>query len=72
MLSRMHQFFGNRQLGRLQRLAEIPVLQKHIGTYSKTLEVYWQYRDSGWSKKFYADHEAAITAHKAATEFFDD
>ena len=54
------------------RLPEITSFQKHIGTYSKTLDVYRQYRDGGWNKKFYADHEPAITAHKAAKKFFDE
>ena len=54
------------------RLGEIATLQKHIGIYSKTLNVYRQYRDSGWNKKFYVNHEPAITAHKAAKKFFDE
>ena len=53
------------------RLAEISCLQKEIGTYSKTREVYRQYRDSGWNKKFYTAHESEIIIHKAAKKHFD-
>lgn len=53
------------------RQKEIAALQKHIGTYSKTLDVYRQYRDGGWNKKFYAAHESDIIAHKAAKKHFD-
>jgi len=42
-----------------------------IGTYSKTRAVYSQYRDSGWSKKFYAAHKSDIIVHKAAEKHFD-
>jgi len=53
------------------RLAEISCLQKEIGAYSKTREVYRQYRDSGWNKKFYTAHESEIIIHKAAKKHFD-
>ncbi len=53
------------------RLKEIAELQKHIGAYSKTGEVYRQYRDGGWSKKFYTDHKSEIDAHRAAKKYFD-
>ena len=53
------------------RLGEIGELQKHIGMYSRTLEVYRQYRDSGWSKKFYSQNDSDIVAHKTAKKYFD-
>jgi len=53
------------------RLSEISALQKHIGAYSKTREVYSRYRDSKWSKKFYAEHEADILLHRAVKKHFD-
>ena len=53
------------------RLSEIAELQKKIGIYSKSRDVYKQYRESGWSKKFYANHEADIISHKAAKKYFD-
>ena len=46
-------------------------MQKEIGAYSKTREVYRQYRDSGWNKKFYTAHESEIIIHKAAKKHFD-
>ncbi len=57
---------GDRRKFIESRLAEITALQKHIGVYGKTLDVYRQYRDDGWDKKFYAQHESDITIHKAA------
>lgn len=53
------------------RMNEITVLQKHIGAYSKTREVYAAYRKAGYSKKYLADHEPEIAAHKAAKKHFD-
>lgn len=54
-----------------KRLAEIANLQKHIGNYSKTREIYMQYRQSGYSKRFLAAHEVEIAIHKAAKQEFD-
>jgi len=53
------------------RLKEIAVLQKHIGTYIKTRDIYTQYRKAGYSKKFLAKHREQIEAHKAAKNFFN-
>ncbi len=52
------------------RLVEIAALKKHIINYSKTREVYAQYRKSGYSKKFFEEHREEITLHKAAKEAF--
>ena len=52
------------------RLVEIAALKKHIINYSKTKEVYEQYRKSGYSKKFFEEHREAITLHKTAKEAF--
>lgn len=54
-----------------KRLSEIISLQKHIGTYRKTRDIYVQYRQSGYSKKFLAAHESDIFLHKAAKQEFD-
>jgi hypothetical protein len=54
------------------RMNEITVLQKHIGTYGKTRDIYNQYKKSGWSEKFYEEHRADITLHRAAKKYFDD
>ena len=53
------------------RLPEITELQKHIGTYSKTKDVYAAYRKSGWSKKFYSENREKIEEHKEAKRYFD-
>ena len=55
-----------------KRLSEIAVLKKHIINYSKTKDVYVAYRQSGYSKKFYSEHEADIIIHKAAKKAFDE
>lgn len=53
------------------RMAEISELQKQISTYSRTLDVYRQYKASGYSKSFRAQHEADILLHQAAKKHFD-
>ena len=50
---------------------EIVQLQKHMGAYKRTLDVYRQYRASGWSNRFYDEHAAEILLHKAAKAHFD-
>ena len=52
------------------RLTEIAELKKHIINYSKTKEIYVQYRKCGYSKKFFEEHREEITLHKAAKEAF--
>ena len=53
------------------RLNEISELQKQISNYSRTLDVYRSYRDSGWDKKYYWANEGAIILHRAAKKYFD-
>ena len=53
------------------RLKDISDLQKQIGIYSKTRDVYAAYRKAGYSKKYLAEHECDIAAHKAAKKYFD-
>ena len=54
-----------------KRMAEISELQKQLGTYSKTRDVYAQYRKSGWNEKFYETNRADITLHRATKKYFD-
>jgi hypothetical protein len=54
------------------RMNEITELQKHIGTYGKTRDVYAQYKKSGWSEKFYEEHRADIVLHRVAKKYFDE
>lgn len=66
---------NNSSLKRIQeieaRMKEINQLKTHIIQYSKTREVYAQYKKSNWSSKFAAQHEQEITLHKAAKKAFD-
>lgn len=55
-----------------KRLAEIVVLKKHIIHYSNTREVYVAYRKTGYSRKYYSEHEREILLHKAAKKAFDE
>jgi len=50
---------------------EISALQKHIGAYGKTRDVYAAYRASGYSRKYLVEHEAEILTHKEAKKAFD-
>ena len=54
-----------------KRLKEISELRGNIITYSKTKQIYTQYRQSGYSKKFFAEHKDEIMAHKAAKDSFN-
>ena len=54
------------------KLVENAVLQTHILNYIKTREVYAAYRQSGYSKKFLAEHESEIALHKVAKNAFDE
>ena len=53
-----------------KRMDEISELRSHIINYAKTKDVYEQYRKSGYSRKFYAEHENDIVKNKAARERF--
>jgi len=53
------------------RLKEISTLQKYIGQYGKTREIFHKYRASGWNSGFYEEHRADITLHRAAKKYFD-
>ena len=51
---------------------EIKALREQIINYQKTRQVYVEYRKSGYSEKFYEQHRADITLHKAAKKYFDE
>lgn len=53
-----------------RRLGEIRALKTHIINYSKTRDVYVEYRKSGYSKKFFEAHREELMLHKAAKEAF--
>ena len=52
------------------RLNEIAELKKHIINYSKTKDIYVEYRKSGYSKRYFEQHREEITLHKASKEAF--
>ncbi len=54
-----------------KRLTDISSLQKQIGTYGKTREVYKGYLSAKNKAAFYEEHRADITLHKAAKKHFD-
>jgi hypothetical protein len=53
------------------RQKEVAELQKQIGTYGKTRDIYAKYKASGWSRGFYDVHAADIFLHRAAKKYFD-
>ena len=55
-----------------KRIAEIQGLKKHIFNYAKTRDIYTDYRKAGYSKKFYEEHRADLTLHKAAKAAFEE
>ena len=48
------------------RMKEINRQRQAIRDYSRTEEVYTQYRESGWSVKFYQEHRQEIEDHRNA------
>ena len=48
------------------RMKEINRQRQAIRDYSRTKEVYTQYRESGWSVKFYQEHQQEIEGHRNA------
>ena len=65
--------FSDRTKANSARMREIAELQRHIGTYHKTREVYAQYCKLPPKKQedFYAEHASAIISCEAAKRFFD-
>ncbi|MCL2342720.1 MAG: relaxase/mobilization nuclease domain-containing protein [Firmicutes bacterium] len=55
-----------------EKMAANAALQKYIINYSKTRQVYIEYRKAGYSKKFRELHMADILLHQAAKEAFDE
>lgn len=52
------------------RMKEINRQRQAIRDYSRTKEVYIQYRESNWSPKFYQEHRDEIEAHKKAQDVY--
>jgi len=53
------------------RLSDISELQKHIGVYIKTKDIYAEFRRQKFSNKFKSENEQALAGRKAAKEYFD-
>ena len=53
-------------------MSEITELQKHIGTYGKTRDVYKQYLNAKNRERFFEEHRADITLHLTAKKYFDE
>lgn len=53
------------------RLKELGETRKAITNYLKTKDVYAEWKKSGYSKSYYAEHEQQILIHKAAKKTFD-
>ena len=53
------------------RLKEIAEMKKAITNYLRTKDIYAEWKKSGYSKAFYAEHEEQIIIHKAAKKTFD-
>ena len=53
------------------RMNEISALQRHIFNYKKYRKVYADYKASGYSKRFAADHQQELALFKAARQAFD-
>ena len=54
------------------QLKHISLLQRHIGTYGKTKEVYKQYKKSANPERFRVENEKAILDHEMARAYFDE
>ena len=54
------------------RTKEIGEMKTQIIAYMRTREVYDDYRKSGYSWAYYAEHESDILLHKAAKKAFDE
>ena len=54
------------------RMAANLALQKHIQNYAKTKDIYAAYRKTGYSRKFFEEHRAELTLHKAAKDAFNE
>lgn len=54
------------------RMKEINQQRQAIRDYRRTKEIYTQYKDSGWSVKFYNEHRDEIEAHRKAQAVYTE
>lgn len=55
-----------------KRIDELTVLREQVINYLNTRETFAKYKASGYSKKFYAEHESEIILHRAAKNKFNE
>ena len=53
------------------RKKEIAELQRQIGTYGKTRDIYNAYKRSGYDTEFYEKNHTSLALHEAARKHFD-
>lgn len=53
-----------------ERMKEISALRTQIVNYAKTRDVYQAYKQRGYSKEFFAEHESEILSHAEAKAYF--
>ena len=52
-------------------MKEINRQRQAIRDYRRMKEIYTQFKESGWSAKFYQEHRAEIEAHKKAQAVYE-
>jgi hypothetical protein len=62
---------SNQIKGYEKRLKETSELKSKIIDYSKTKDIYQQYKQTGYSRQFFAEHKEEIMTHKAAKDSFN-
>lgn len=55
-----------------KRIDELTVLREQIINYLNTRETFANYKASGYSRKFYAEHESEIILHRVAKNKFNE
>lgn len=53
------------------RQKEVSELEKYIGQYGKTRDVYAKYKASDGRRRFYDEHAADIILHRSAKKHFE-
>ena len=54
------------------RMSEVKELKKQVINYLRTRETFREYKASGYSKRYYAEHEQEILLHREAKKAFND
>ena len=54
------------------KMSEVEELKKQVINYLRTRETFRAYKASGYSKRYYAEHEQEILLHRAAKKAFND